>query len=214
MAESTITKILLRRGPAQDLKLSDSDTGALLDLGEPGFTTDTFRLYVGDGVTNQPVPRVDNNTLIYNDTGAIQMSPDISVQLKTSNTGDGCGNAAAICAPNGGIYAGKNINCKGDVVSFCSSDSQLKDNIKIIDNPLERLDKIKGVTFTWNDKQHTYTGDDTGVIAQDVEQLGLPGVVDTRDDGYKAVKYERLVPLLVESVKQLRAEVDRLSKLI
>ena len=52
--------------------------------------------------------------------------------------------------------------------------------------------------------------DDTGVIAQDVEKLNLPGVTVTRDDGIKAVRYERLIPVLIEAVKELS---DRISAL-
>ena len=51
---------------------------------------------------------------------------------------------------------------------------------------------------------------DTGVIAQDVEALGLPGITTTRDDGVKALRYERLVPILIEAVKELTAKVNSL----
>lgn len=214
MAESTITKILLRRGPKADLKLSDSDTGATLDLGEPGFTTDTFRLYIGDGTNNVPIPRTDDSTIIYDDTGALQMNPNTAAQIKTANIGDGCGNQAAICASQGGIYAKKNINCGGDVISFCSSDAKFKDDIEPIHNPLDLAQRITGVTFKWNDQQTTYHGNDTGVIAQEVENINLPGLVDTRDDGSKAVKYERLVPLLIECVKHLNVKVQQLENII
>lgn len=214
MAESTITKILLRRGPKADLKLSESDNGAVLDLGEPGFTTDTFRLYIGDGTNNIPIPRTDDVTIIYDSTGALQLNPNTTAQIKTGNAGSGCGNQAAICATNGGIYAKRDINCAADVVSFCSSDERLKTNIKLIEQPLEKLSHVQGVTFDWNDKQQTYTGSDTGVIAQHVEKTELPGLVDTRDTGYKAVKYERLVPLLVESIKSLEQRVQQLEKLV
>ena len=75
---------------------------------------------------------------------------------------------------------------------------------------MDKISKIRGVTFKWNDKQDTHQGDDTGVIAQEVEQLGLPGVCTTRDDGSKAIKYERLVPLLIECVKELSSRIDQL----
>lgn len=218
MAESTITKILLRRGPAEDLKLAANDTGALLDQGEPGFTTDTKRLYIGDGTDNVPVPRLDDDTLMYGDDGRIRISATSSAQLGTMHEGNACSahaeTGAAVVVPNGGIYVGKDVNCAGDVVSFCSSDQRLKDRIKLIDNPLERLNKIKGVTFEWNTLQDTYSGEDTGIIAQDIEQTELPGVVTTRDDGYKAVRYDRLIPLLVESVKQLNSRVEDLSRIV
>ena len=52
---------------------------------------------------------------------------------------------------------------------------------------------------------------DTGVVAQEIEALGLPGVTTTRDNGTKAVMYEKLVPLLIEAIKELNAKVDALS---
>ena len=65
---------------------------------------------------------------------------------------------------------------------------------------------ITGNTFTWKSGK----GDDTGVIAQEVEALGLPGITTTRDDGIKAVRYEKLVPLLIQAIKELEARVKTL----
>ena len=53
-------------------------------------------------------------------------------------------------------------------------------------------------------------GMDTGVIAQEVEALGLPGITTTRDDGTKAVRYDRLIPVLIQAVKELSAKVTAL----
>ena len=52
--------------------------------------------------------------------------------------------------------------------------------------------------------------DDTGVIAQDIEKMNLPGVVVTRPDGIKAVRYERLIPVLIEAIKELSTRVAAL----
>ena len=99
----------------------------------------------------------------------------------------------------------------GDITAFHgqSSDERLKDNIKPIDNPLEKVMKISGNTFSWNEKSK-HSGDDIGVIAQEVEELDLPEIVTTRQDGYKTVKYEKLVPLLIEAIKELKNEIDEL----
>jgi hypothetical protein len=101
------------------------------------------------------------------------------------------------------------IRSTGDVVAYYSSDERLKDNVKPIENALEKLQKIRGVEFDWNDKQDVYEGHDTGVIAQEVQKV-LPEVVTEREDGYLAVKYEKMIGLLVESIKDLKAEVDEL----
>jgi len=107
--------------------------------------------------------------------------------------------------------SGSQIEASGDVIAFSSSDRELKDDIKPIENPLEKMEKIGGYTFDWNDKQQTYTGKDVGVIAQEIQEV-LPQVVTTRGNGYKAVKYEKIVPLLIESVKELKREVDEIKQ--
>jgi len=105
------------------------------------------------------------------------------------------------------------IRAAGDIIAYYSSDKRLKDNIVKIEKPLEKLDKINGYEFDWNNKQELYKGHDIGVVAQEVEQV-YPELVETRKSGYKAVKYEKLVPLLVESIKELKTEIEQLKKQI
>jgi hypothetical protein len=93
-----------------------------------------------------------------------------------------------------------------DVVAYYSSDEKLKENIKDIQSPLERLSKIRGVTFDWNDKQEAYEGSDIGVIAQEVARQ-FPELTTTRSDGYMAVKYEKLTAVLIAAVNELADEV-------
>lgn len=110
----------------------------------------------------------------------------------------------------GGAKINGTLSVTGDVIAYATSDKNLKTNIKNIDEPLNKLQKINGVTFDWDEsKQEIYSGSDIGVIAQEIEQI-LPDVVCTREDGYKAVKYEKIIPLLIESVKELTALVETL----
>lgn len=97
----------------------------------------------------------------------------------------------------------------GDVIAFSSSDRRLKNNIKNIENPIEKILKLGGYSFNWNSNQYTYKGKDYGVIAQEVEAI-FPELVTTRDSGYKAVKYERLVAVLIEAVKELNEKIETL----
>jgi hypothetical protein len=103
----------------------------------------------------------------------------------------------------------KNLLVVGDIIAFSTSDKNLKDDIKNIENPLDKVSKLNGVTFTWNDKQESYIGTDVGVIAQEVEEI-IPEAVTTRDNGYKAVKYEKIIPLLIESIKELKDKNEAL----
>ena len=65
--------------------------------------------------------------------------------------------------------------------------------------------------FNWIAASGKEVQGDTGVIAQEIEALGLPGITTTREDGTKAVRYERLVPVLIQAIKELSAKVDALS---
>ena len=107
--------------------------------------------------------------------------------------------------------SGSQIEASGDVIAFGSSDERLKDNITYIHKPIDKINKIGGYKFTWNNKQDTYLGKDVGVLAQEVEAI-MPELVTTRENGYKAVKYDKLVPLLIEGIKELDKKVKDIEK--
>ncbi len=128
----------------------------------------------------------------------------------TANTDAVNKDTGALIVQNGGVGIEKNLRVGQDIYAFSSSDIRLKDNITPISEPLSKVLSLSGNTFDWNEKSNDAGEKGTGVIAQEVEALGLPGVTTTRDDGMKAVKYDRLVPLLIEAIKELKAEVDEL----
>lgn len=102
------------------------------------------------------------------------------------------------------------IDASNDVVAFSTSDERLKKDIETITSALEKVLTLRGVTFTWKEEHHLvhgYTGKDTGVIAQDVERV-LPEVIQYRDNGFMAVKYEKMMGLLIEALKELNTKVD------
>ena len=111
----------------------------------------------------------------------------------------------------GNRYFSNSIYASSDVVAYFSSDARLKDNIIKIESPLEKISKLRGIEFNWNDNQDIYPVGkrDLGVVAQEVEEV-LPEIVETRTSGYKAVKYEKLTPLLIEAVKELSRENEDL----
>ena len=112
----------------------------------------------------------------------------------------------------GGVGIGGALNVGGDITAFSSSDVCLKENITPISNAVDKVRSISGNTFTWNEKS-VYNGEEgTGIIAQEIEALGLPGVTATREDGTKAVRYDRLVPLLIEAIKELDGKVKSLEE--
>ena len=110
----------------------------------------------------------------------------------------------------GGVGIGGALNVGGDITAFSSSDVTLKENITPIQNAVDKVLSISGNTFTWNEKS-VYNGEEgTGIIAQEIEALELPGVTETRQDGTKAVRYDRLVPLLIEAIKELDGKIKSL----
>ncbi len=106
------------------------------------------------------------------------------------------------------------IRATGDVTAFYSSDKNLKENISNIENSLDKVSKLNGVYYNWTkeaQEKHSHFGEEkeVGVIAQDVEAV-LPEIVATREDGTKAVRYERLCAVLIESIKELKKEIEEL----
>jgi len=120
-------------------------------------------------------------------------------------------NTLRLQTTNYGVDIDGALTVSGDITAFYSSDERLKDNVTPIENPLDKIISISGNTFDWN-KNSDKEGSEVGVIAQEVESLGLPGIVTTRDNGYKAVRYEKLVPLLIEAIKELSSKVDSLEQ--
>jgi hypothetical protein len=102
------------------------------------------------------------------------------------------------------------LTVTGDITTnYSASDERLKENLKVIEQPLEKINAISGYTFNYKDKPRETV---PGVIAQEVEKV-LPNVVfdHERDGGtYKAVRYDQLIPLLIESIKELNEKVNDL----
>ena len=104
------------------------------------------------------------------------------------------------------------IRAQADITAFYSSDERLKENIQPIVDALSKVESISGNTYDWKagfETIHSHTGHDIGVIAQEIEKV-LPEVVINRETGYKAVQYEKIIPLLIEAIKELSAKVKEL----
>jgi hypothetical protein len=103
-----------------------------------------------------------------------------------------------------------------------ASDARFKKNIKPLQESLEKVLQLQGVSYEMKTEeypdQHFSAGQQLGLIAQDVEKI-VPEVVSENPDGYKAIDYSKLVPLLIESIKaqqqqlqKQQAEIDALKK--
>ena len=112
------------------------------------------------------------------------------------------------------------IRASNNITAYYSSDIGLKENLNPIKNSIEKIQAISGYNFDWKDEVVKERGgeddyfvrkSDVGVVAQEIEAI-LPEACATRPDGTKAVRYEQLVPLLIEGIKELKAEIEELKK--
>ena len=115
-------------------------------------------------------------------------------------------------------YAQDEIRAEGNITAFYSSDATMKMNINPLQNALDKVKSISGVNFDWTDEVVEKRGGedgyfvrkkDVGVIAQEIQKV-LPEVVAERKDGTLAVRYEGIVPLLIEAIKELSDKVKSL----
>ena len=115
------------------------------------------------------------------------------------------------------LEADGDLQVDGDVIAFSTaiaSDERIKENIEQINNPIEKIKKIKGVTFDWR-KTGKASG---GIIAQDVQQV-MPSIVKEVNDlemgtSHLTVDYNGIIGLLVETVKQQQKDIEILKSKI
>jgi hypothetical protein len=104
------------------------------------------------------------------------------------------------------------IDASNDIVAYQTSDQRLKENVTPIENALEKVKSLTGVEFDWIEEHkhiHGYEGHDTGVIAQQVQAV-MPTAVRTNDSGYLSVRYEKMIALLIEGMKEQQKQIDEL----
>ena len=178
-----------------DIILDADGTDILLK--DNGTEFGRFKIATSDFVIKSAI---NNKDILFK--GVDASSTITALQLDMSEAGNALFNAN---------ISGSQIEASGDVIAFGSSDERLKDNITYIHRPIDKINKIGGYKFTWNDKQDTYLGKDVGVLAQEIEAV-LPEIVTTRGSGYKAVKYEKIVPLLIEGIKELDKKIKDIEK--
>ena len=158
---------------------------------------------------NQYVRTTDAVTFATVDTG--QGATEVHLMNQNLRTTDSVrfnslGVNVAASATAGRIDAGN------DIVAFSSSDERLKENIIPIQNALEKVMSLTGVEFDWKPEHkdaHGYEGHDTGIIAQQVQNV-IPSAVRTNQTGFLAVRYEKLIGLLIEGMKEQQAQIEEL----
>jgi hypothetical protein len=192
------------------------DTGAVL---VDGGTAVKRNVFVGENVSiagSCIISGITTITRLLDANGGSELN-NVRIGLSDANTIDTITGNLSIGSTVGrlvGINTHTTItgilSVTDDITAFYSSDARLKDDITPIDDPLAKVLSISGNTFTWNDKSH-HTGEDVGVVAQEIKEV-LPQIVTERDNGYLAVDYQKIVPLLIEAIKELNAKVEKLEE--
>ena len=195
-------------------------------FGSGNFSGGTFGNVQIAVTGNQEIDTKAGELLLDSNNGQVKVDDNLYVTgITTLANGQAStsGTTGALVV-TGGVGIGGDLHVAGDITAFSTSDRNVKTNVTPIPSALAKVKSISGNTFNWNDNaaKDLRGVQDTGVIAQEIEALGLPGIVHTRDlsdaEGYgegltelKAVDYKRLVPLLIEAIKELSAKVDALS---
>ena len=177
-----------------------------------------------------------NDQFVIRATGGVKLSPATTIELgfgvagKDGHAGQigyaaftpdtldivGAGSTGAtrkvkIWAEGGTTFAG-NINVNG---TNYTSDARYKTHIAPVDNALDTILSLRGVTFEWNREEWKdrgfAAGRQMGFIAQEVEKV-LPELVSTDEKGYKSVAYVNVVPVLVEAVKTQQKQLEDLKR--
>ena len=108
----------------------------------------------------------------------------------------------------GSDVGGVSIYADNDIVAF--SDISVKENIRPIENVIERVQKSRGVLY---DRIDSNSKDNIGFIAQELE-IAFPELVITNEDGTKAVKYQNAVAVMFEAIKEQQKQIDELKELV
>jgi hypothetical protein len=103
------------------------------------------------------------------------------------------------------------LSVKGDIIAYgAPSDKRYKENIKPIESALDKAVKLQGVTFDWKESDSILDiKEDIGFIAQDVQKV-VPELVRENEDGKLSLRYQGVTPILLEAIKELKAEIDLL----
>ena len=173
-------------------------------------------------VPSGDVVNFDNKVVLTNSTasssasvGAVVVTGGVGIGgvLNIGNNATSSNKTSGALVVTGGVGIGGALNVGGDITAFDTSDISLKENLVAIPNAVDKVGILTGYTFKWK-ADGPYVDkigrEDTGIIAQQVQALGLPGITSTRDAGIVGVSYKKLVPLLIEAIKELDARLKTL----
>jgi lipopolysaccharide export system protein LptA len=173
--------IYTRDGSQYLRRLIGKNTGDVITIGEAGTSLiDAVYFYSGSSCSY----RWHNNT---------------SVVMELNSTGLQIGNTNTTYA----LDVTGTIRASSDIIAF--SDARVKENVKTIDNALDKVTQLRGVSYN----KIGETEEKIGVIAQEIEKV-LPQVVQEDNEGMKSVAYGNIVGVLIEAIKEQQKQIDKL----
>lgn len=133
----------------------------------------------------------------------------IVIQRHGGNVGIG------VLTPTQKLHVSGNGLFTGTVTASCGvltcSDVRYKENVKRLENTLDKIENLTGVTYVWKQDEFPEmnfgNGKQVGVIAQELEKV-YPELVHTDEDGYKTVNYIHLTPILLEAIKEQQQIIE------
>jgi hypothetical protein len=223
--------------------ISGSEDGILLDANNYWFAGEA-KFKMGSSNTNisydsnlgGPVAYASSGTALWvQSEGSVSAYAALNVfngGLKVANTTTQNGGYSIQCGSilsSGNVIVSGSVSVVGDITSQ-ASDKRLKENIITISSALDKVDKINGVYFNFTDKANELNGNlsknkQIGFLAQEIQAV-LPEIVkpapfDIDSNGnsisgenYLTIQYEKVVPLLLQAIKELKLELDEVRKLI
>jgi hypothetical protein len=126
-------------------------------------------------------------------------------------TGSSTTNGAETIANKLSISSTGTLTVTGDVVAYGSpSDAKYKENVKPIENALDKVMDLEGVSFDWKENSEVLDiKEDIGFIAQDVQKV-IPELVRENEDGNLSLRYQGLIPVLLEAMKEQQKQINEL----
>lgn len=178
--------------PTSRLHIKDGD---LITGTGTGVTQDVLTIESGNELNGILIKSNTLNSRIYNKNSSSTLAIDVGTTTEAVKITGG-----SVTIKNSLTVATTNY----------TSDIKYKKHIQPIYDGLDKIDAINGIYFTWNEEvQDIHTGNDIGVVAQDVERV-LPEAVTEDENGIKLVQYHKIIPLLVECIKELKREIKDL----
>jgi len=171
-----------------------------------GLTAGNYR-FTGCGTFNGPLSLL--NTLTVTGTSTLGTTNLKNTAIDGTLSVNGTVGVGALLTTTG-LQVNGTINSTGDIIAFSTSDSRLKNNLSPIDSE-NFVSNLTGYEFDWNDRSKK-TGKGKGIIAQDLYKLD-DSLVRENNEGYLSVDYISLIPILIEEVKRLGKEIEKLKKI-